>query len=135
MCLLAKFVFAVLLIYLRLSTTAALRTEDPPQRDLEPQFEPFPGNRRVGGCTNDLTKLRIAYYETIQLATGAKEALDLLCTPIQDLTSDKRAERDRIAVIARSLFGISVDEFGVNPGQDTNLLLFVKSKSHDEYTP
>ena len=72
------------------------------------ELEPFHGNRDLGGCSQNLQKLKEFYSQVIELSKAAIVALHNLKNQKPD-DSTKAQEWDRQARMAKAMFGLDAD--------------------------
>lgn len=76
--------------------------------ELEPLYKPFPGQRDVGGCDQDLQNLEDSYSQAIDLCNVALEALGNIQEPRPEDAIEGQ-KWDRQARLAKAMWNLETD--------------------------
>ncbi len=76
--------------------------------ELEPVWKPFPGQRDVGGCDQDLQNLEDSYSQAIDLCNAALAALGNIQEPKPEDAIEGQ-KWDRQARLAKAMWNLETD--------------------------
>ena len=76
--------------------------------ELEPLWKPFPGQRDVGGCDQNLQNLKDSYSQAIDLCNAALAALDNIQEPKPEDAMEGQ-KWDRQARLAKAMWNLETD--------------------------
>ncbi|KAL9028589.1 MAG: hypothetical protein Q9180_007142, partial [Flavoplaca navasiana] len=89
--------------------------------ELEPLWKPFPGQRDVGGCDQDLQNLKDSYSQAIDLCNAALAALDNIQEPKPEDAIEGQ-KWDRQARLAKAMWNLETDPTTENYRSVTRLV-------------